>query len=224
MKQSVGKAILALNDEQSLRNRKRLDELGLVAVNVLASPGAGKTSLILRLLEGLSQANRTYALGVIEGDVAGSLDTDKIRALGFAAVQINTDGGCHLEAKSVASAIEALGIRGPGYLFIENIGNLICPSQFHLGESVRLVVASVSEGDDKPAKYPGVFATGDVIILNKMDLIGHTDFRMEFFRSRLAVVNSAAPLCCVSCRSGQGISQVLEWLTTHAAPAAFEDT
>lgn len=217
MKVEVGKAILGLNDEQSQRNRGTLDALKLVAVNILASPGAGKTSVILKLLEGLS---RTYSLGVIEGDVASSLDTDKLKNLGYKATQINTDGGCHLSAEMVAKAIGELGVKGPGFLFIENIGNLICPTNFHLGETLRFVIASVAEGDDKPVKYPGVFATADAVLLNKIDLLGHVDFRKEFFTSAVRAINPHAPILELSCRTGRGVGQVVEWLETHAAPPA----
>lgn len=217
MKLDIGKSILSLNDEQSLRNRQALDATSLVGVNVLASPGAGKTSVILKLLEGLS---KRYSVGVIEGDVASSIDTDKIIARGFKATQINTDGGCHLDARMIWSAMERLAIQGPGYLFIENIGNLICPTQFHLGETLRLVIASVPEGDDKPAKYPGVFATADLIVLNKIDLMGHIDFRMDFFMESIRAVNSGAPVFNVSCRSGEGVAAVLEWLSASASPEA----
>jgi hydrogenase nickel incorporation protein HypB len=214
-RKDIGKAILSLNDEQSIRNRKCLDALGLLAVNVLASPGAGKTSVITRLLQDLS---KTYSVGVIEGDVASSIDTDKLRALGFAATQINTDGGCHLDANMIFRAIDSLGVKGPGYLFIENIGNLICPTNFHLGESVRLVIASVPEGDDKPAKYPGVFATADAVVLNKMDLLAHVDFRMDFFTSCIRTINPKAPILNVSCRTGEGFPELLDWLKTNAKP------
>ncbi len=214
-RREIGKAILGLNDEQSRANRRLLDELGLVAVNVLASPGAGKTSVIVRLLEGL---RADYSLGVIEGDVASSIDTEKLRGLGYAATQINTDGGCHLDARMVLHAIQALGVKGKGYLFIENIGNLICPTNFHLGERLRIVIASVPEGDDKPAKYPGVFATADAVVLNKIDLLGHVDFRMDFFTAALRTVNPAAPLLEVSCRTGQGTESLVEFVRGAAKP------
>lgn len=211
----IGQAIFGLNDRHSRDNRARLEELGLVAVNVLASPGAGKTSVIVRLLQGLAPQ---FSVGVIEGDVASSIDTDKLRAMGFAAVQINTDGGCHLDAQMVRRAIGELGVKGPGYLFIENIGNLICPTNFHLGESLRIVIASVPEGDDKPAKYPGVFATADAIVLNKTDLLGHVDFRMDFFTATLGTINPKAPIFHVSCRSGQGAGELVEWVKAAARP------
>ena len=216
MKLNVGKAILNLNDEQSLHNRRQLDALKLVAVNVLASPGAGKTTTLTQLLRHLTAGG--YAAGVIEGDVAGSLDTDKLLAMGFAATQINTDGGCHLDAAMVRTALDRLAIRGPGYVFIENIGNLICPTQFHLGESLRLVLASVPEGDDKPVKYPGVFQTADLVVLNKIDLLGHVDFRMDFFESAVRAVNPAAPIFHASARKGEGFEPILQWLATHADP------
>ena len=215
VRKDVGKAILNLNDQHSIRNRRRLDELGLLAVNVLASPGAGKTSVIVRLLQGLAGQ---FSVGVIEGDVASSIDTDKLRALGFPATQINTDGGCHLDADMIFAAIDKLAIRGPGYLFIENIGNLICPTNFHLGETLRLVIASAPEGDDKPTKYPGVFATADAIVLNKIDLLAHVDFRMDFFLASLRTINPKAPIFHVSCRSGEGIEPLLEWLKAAAKP------
>jgi hydrogenase nickel incorporation protein HypB len=215
VKVKLGRTILGLNDKRSRKNRERFDELGLVVVNVLGAPGAGKTSVIIRLLAELS---RDFPVGVIEGDVASSLDTDKLRALGYRAVQINTDGGCHLEAGMIAKAMDSLEFDGPGYLFIENIGNLICPTDFHLGESLRMVIASVPEGDDKPVKYPGVFATADLIVLNKIDLGAGVDFRKDFFMSGVRTANPRAPVFEVSCRTGEGVCAVSRWLLTNAAP------
>jgi len=206
---NVGQSILHLNDEQSLANRRRFDERGLVCVNVLASPGAGKTSVIIRLAEAMR--NRGLAVGVIEGDVAASIDTDKLRSLGFAAEQINTDGGCHLDAAMVARAAERLDVRGPGFVFIENIGNLICPTQFHLGETLRLVVASAPEGDDKPVKYPAVFESADAVVLNKIDLLEHVDFRLDFFIAAVRTTNPYAPIFHVSARRCEGIDALVEW-------------
>ena len=210
MKVNIGQSIWKWNDERSLANRRRFDELGLVCVNVLASPGAGKTSVIVRLAEALR--GRGQAVGVIEGDVASSIDTERLRSLGFAAEQINTDGGCHLDAAMVGGALDRLGVSGPGFVFVENIGNLICPTQFHLGERLRLVVASAPEGDDKPVKYPGVFETADAVALNKIDLLEHVDFRMDFFTAGVRTANPAAPIFPISARGGQGIEELVAWL------------
>jgi len=211
MKINIGQSILRYNDDRSFANRRRFDALGLVCVNVLASPGAGKTSVIVRLAQALRE--RGQAVGVIEGDVASSIDTDKLRSLGFPAEQINTDGGCHLDAAMVARATERLGVTGPGFLFIENIGNLICPTQFHLGETLRLVIASTPEGDDKPVKYPGVFESADAVVLNKIDLIDHVDFRTNFFTAAVRTTNPNAPIFPLSARQGLGMEALVEWLT-----------
>jgi hydrogenase nickel incorporation protein HypB len=216
VKIQVGKNVLSANDQQALANRRRLDELKLTGVNVLASPGAGKTSLISALLTMLPTA---YRSGVIEGDVAGRIDADKIAALGFPVTQINTAGGCHLDAGMIARAMDDLKLAGPGFLFIENIGNLICPAEFQLGEALRMVVASVPEGDDKPIKYPLVFSTAQAVILNKTDLLGMVDFQMHNFVAAVRAVNPNAPIFTVSCRKREGLSAVVDWLLQHAGPA-----
>lgn len=213
MKIDVGKSVLSANDQQALTNQRRLADLQLTAVNILASPGAGKTSFITALLQSLPTALKT---GVIEGDVAGRIDADKIAALGFPVTQINTAGGCHLDAGMIAHAMDELALSGPGYLFVENIGNLICPAEFNLGEGLRMVVASVPEGDDKPVKYPLVFATADAIILNKTDLMGLVEFQMNSFVAGVRAVNPNAPIFTISCRKKEGIAPVIEWLLKHA--------
>jgi hydrogenase nickel incorporation protein HypB len=213
MKLKVRKQVFSENDQQALANARRLAKTKLVGVNVLAGPGAGKTSLIVRLLEFLPA--KLYK-GVIEGDVAGSIDTDRIRKLGYPAHQINTGGGCHLDAAMVAGALDCLAMRGPGLVFVENIGNLICPVSYKLGESLRLVVADVAEGDDKPVKYPGVFAAADAVILNKMDLAPHVEFRMEFFLQGVSAANAKAPVFPTCCRTGKGVQAVVDWLLEAA--------
>jgi hydrogenase nickel incorporation protein HypB len=206
---NAGTKVLSANDSQALKNFDAMQACSLEAINVLASPGAGKTSVITKILQKLPAS---LHCGVIEGDVASSIDTDKLLALGFHAVQINTNGACHLDANMVASAWGQLKLAGPGFVFIENIGNLICPVDFQLGESRRLVIASVPEGDDKPVKYPGIFAAADAVILNKTDLLGYIDFRMDFFTAGLRVVNNHAPLFNVSCRADEGLDKVVDWL------------
>jgi hydrogenase nickel incorporation protein HypB len=213
MKIEVKREVLSENDAQAQANASRLAEAKLIAVNVLASPGAGKTSLIIHLLKRLPEG---VSGAVIEGDVAGSLDTDNIRRLGYPAEQINTGGGCHLDAAMVAGAMDRLGARGPGFVFIENIGNLICPVSYRLGEKLRLVVASVAEGDDKPVKYPAAFASADAIVLNKTDLAPHVEFRMDFFLQGVKTLNPAAPVFRASCRGGEGIDAVAHWLLQAA--------
>ena len=213
VKIDAGKSVLSANDRQAMRNHEALARTRLVGVNVMASPGAGKTSVIAALLKALPAS---LHCGVIEGDVAGSLDTDKLIAMGFKATQINTNGACHLDANMIAGALEGLNVAGPGFVFIENIGNLICPVDFRLGESLRLVIASVPEGDDKPVKYPGIFAAGDAIVLNKTDLLAHVDFKMDFFAQGVRTVNPSAQVFPVSCRTGEGITAVAEWLLARA--------
>ena len=210
MKITVGKSIVAANDRQAEDIRRGLRERRFLSVNILASPGAGKTSLISRLLTGLPA---TLAKGVIEGDVAGRVDADKIAAMGFAVTQINTDGGCHLSAAMIERALAALRLPiGPGVLFIENIGNLICPASFDLGEMLRVVVASTPEGDDKPIKYPGIFGTADAVVLNKTDLADQVEFDMKRFVDGVRAVNGACPIFNVSCRRNEGLLPLLAFL------------
>lgn len=209
MKVDVGKSILLGNDEQAAANRRRLGDLNLLTINVMASPGAGKTSVIMQLLSAMPAGLKR---GVIEGDVASRIDADKIQAIGVPVTQINTGGGCHLTAKMIADAMDSLKLTGPGMLFIENIGNLICPASFDLGEAVRVVIASVAEGDDKPIKYPGMFTLADAIILNKTDLQPHVEFQMAAFERGVRAVNADAPIFHVSCRTGEGVHPLLGWL------------
>jgi hydrogenase nickel incorporation protein HypB len=205
--------ILGVNDRIAQDNREILDQHGVVAINVMASPGAGKTSSILRSIEALRGRLR---VGVIEGDVAGRVDADKVAETGTPVIQINTGGGCHLDAPQVQSALSHLPLDEIDILFIENVGNLICPTGFALGEHVKVMVADVAEGDDKPIKYPGMFAAVDALILNKVDLIDYVDFDLEAFRTAVRALNADAPLFEVSCRSGKGLAPWIEWLVALA--------
>lgn len=206
----VIKNILVGNDEIAGHNRQRFVESGVLAVNVMASPGGGKTSLIIRTLEALR--NRA-CIGVIEGDIAGRIDTEKVLAAGAGdAVQINTGGNCHLEARMVQQALNALNLEQVDILFIENVGNLVCPTHWQLGEHIKLCLLSAAEGHDKPVKYPEMFANSDVIVLNKVDLIEYVDFDKDFFYESVRALNPDAPVFELSCRTGEGIATWAEWL------------
>lgn len=206
---TIGQSILAANDEIARANQRELRERGVCVINVMAAPGAGKTSLILQLLEALpSEAFK----GVIEGDVASSVDTEKILAAGFPAVQINTGGGCHLTAKMIQQVLPQFQFDRSGFLFIENIGNLICPCAYDLGEDLKLVISSVPEGDDKPVKYPKIFQIADVIALNKTDYLAHSDFDRDAFLRGIEAVNPDVRVFQVSCKQRSGIDALAEWI------------
>ncbi len=208
----VVEEILSANDRIARENRRQLSDHGILTVNVMASPGAGKTSLILRTIEALQGRVR---VGVIEGDVAGRVDADKVAETGTPVVQINTGGGCHLDAPQVRNALKQLPLEHLDLLFIENVGNLICPTGFALGEHVNMVIANVPEGHDKPIKYPGIFAVVDVLVLNKIDLMPYLDFDLEAFRTAIRALNADAPLFQVSCKTGEGIQAWVDWLTVR---------
>jgi hydrogenase nickel incorporation protein HypB len=205
----VVEEILSANDLVARKNREMLDAHGVLGVNVMASPGAGKTSLILRTAAGLAGRLR---VGVVEGDVAGRVDADKVAAAGMPVVQINTGGGCHLDAPQVQGALERLPLDEIDLLFIENVGNLICPTGFDLGEHLKIMIAHVPEGDDKPIKYPGMFTAVDALVLNKVDLAPYVEFDEVAFRTAFRALNAGAPLFPLSCRTGEGIEAWVEWL------------
>jgi hydrogenase nickel incorporation protein HypB len=210
----VVEKILSANDLIALENRKLLDEHGVLAVNVMASPGAGKTSLILRSIAALQGRLR---VGVIEGDVAGRVDADKVAESGTPVVQINTGGGCHLDAPQVQSALKELPLGEIDLLFIENVGNLICPTGFALGEHVNMMLAHVPEGHDKPIKYPGMFTVVDALVLNKIDLLPYIDFDLGTFSTAFRALNPGAPLFQISCKTGEGIEAWADWLLARSA-------
>jgi hydrogenase nickel incorporation protein HypB len=201
--------ILSANDRVALENRQALDRHGVLSVNIMAAPGAGKTSLILATIEALRGSLR---LAVVEGDVAGRVDADKIAATGTPAVQINTGGGCHLDALQVQGALGQLPLEHIDLLFIENVGNLICPTGFDLGEHRKVLIAHLPEGDDKPLKYPGMFIAVDALVLNKTDLAPYVDFNLSAFQAAFRALNPRAPLFQVSCRTGEGVDAWVAWL------------
>ena len=204
--------ILNANDQIAEENQRLLKDHRILAVNLMASPGAGKTSLILQTEKALSGRAR---IGVVEGDVASRIDADKVASHHIPVIQINTGGECHLDAATVQKALKTLPLSEIDLLFIENVGNLICPVEFQLGEELRVVVASVPEGDDKPFKYPGIFTAVNVVVLNKMDLAPYVDFSFDTIRKGIAGMNRRAKLFQVSCRTGEGIAAWADWLETQ---------
>jgi hydrogenase nickel incorporation protein HypB len=214
----VGKRLLEGNDRVAAANRQRFDAAGALVVNVIASPGAGKTSLIIRTLDALRGQAR---VGVIEGDIAGRIDADRVLAAGAAdAVQINTGGNCHLEAHMLGPALDALDLEALDLIFIENVGNLVCPTHWALGEHLKLCVLSTAEGHDKPVKYPEIFAASNVIVLNKIDLSDLVDFERSQFYESVRALNRQAPIFEVSCRNGAGIAVWADWLRHQQAAHA----
>ncbi len=214
MKVPVVRNILSANDRLAGENRQKLLGRRVCSVNIMASPGAGKTSLILRTAEELKGKLR---LGVIEGDIASRVDADKVAAAGMPVVQINTGGTCHLDAPMVGAALEQLPLEEIDLLFIENVGNLICPVDFDLGTKASIVVSSIPEGDDKPYKYPGIFAAVDAVVLNKLDLAPYVPFDRAAFRGLVAGLNAKAPIFELSCSTGEGLAAWAEWLVALVA-------
>lgn len=206
---TVGEKILGTNDAKAAENNKKLDKNSILTINIMSSPGAGKTSLILATIKQLSKKVR---IGVIEGDVASSVDADKVNALGIPVVQINTHGGCHLDAFMVAKGLDNLALEKIDLLFIENVGNLICPNNYLLGEDIRLMIASMPEGDDKPYKYPAMFADSDVVVLNKIDLRPYLNFNEEAFQKAVIGLNPDVIIFPVSCETGAGTKAWFDWL------------
>jgi hydrogenase nickel incorporation protein HypB len=211
MKISIKKQILNENDLIAEKNRKLFDSHKIKAFNIMASPGAGKTSVILALAKQLSPQ---IHIGVIEGDIASRIDTDKIIKEGYLAVQINTGGNCHLDAMMVKKVVRKLPLNKIDLLFIENVGNLVCPANFNLGSHKNIVIASVPEGDDKTYKYPGMFAKADLVMLNKIDLVKAFDFDVKYFTHGLKIINPKAKLILSSCKKNKGISDICDWITT----------
>jgi hydrogenase nickel incorporation protein HypB len=208
----VGEDILSANEEKSRQNKNLLTGHHVMTVNIMSSPGAGKTSLIMSTINRLKEKVR---IAVIEGDVASTVDADKISEMGIPVVQINTGGGCHLDANMVEGALYNLPLPDTDLLLIENVGNLICPNGFTLGEDRRVLISSMPEGDDKPLKYPAMFADSDVVMLNKIDLQAYLDFNMEAFQKSVTDLNPDVILFPVSCKSGEGMEAWFSWLESE---------
>jgi hydrogenase nickel incorporation protein HypB len=207
VKIKVVKNILDANDQIAAENVKLFDEAGLIPINIMASPGAGKTSLILKTIDLLG-----LPVAVVEGDIASTLDAEKVGAKHVPVVQINTGGACHLDAAMVRKAVKQLNLRHARFLFIENVGNLVCPASFDLGEQAKVVVASVPEGDDKPYKYPGMFSAASAVVLNKIDTLPVIEFDLERFKKGVLALNAGVPIFEVSCKTGEGLNAWITWL------------
>lgn len=208
MEVKVMKNIMDANDKLAGENRNYFLERGIKAVNIMASPGSGKTSTILKLIDAFGDR---VSVAVVEGDIASSIDAEKIDRLGKPVVQINTGGGCHLDANMIKSAVESLNLDNNAILFIENVGNLVCPSSFDLGEGIKMVIASVPEGHDKPYKYTSMFELADIIVLNKTDLMPYIDFDRDSFYKGVRALNGKAEIIEISCKTGEGIERLAQW-------------
>jgi len=205
----VMESVYSRNERLAAEFNAKLTALRVFCVNVMGAPGVGKTSALARIVKLLNAPAR-----VIEGDIESDIDSKALGALGIAATQINTGGACHLEAPIVAKAFG--GDFSDGYLFIENIGNLVCPAEFMIGEHIKLLISCVTEGGDKPYKYPLAFEKADAILLNKSDLLPYVDFDLDFFMGGVRKLNPAAPVFQVSCKTGAGVGEAVEWLSERA--------
>jgi hydrogenase nickel incorporation protein HypB len=212
MEIKVIKDILGANDQLAVRNQELLNYNKIFAVNLMSSPGAGKTSLILETIKHL---NKKINIGVIEGDVSSNIDAETIGKKNIPVVQINTGGGCHLDANMINTALNNLPLPQIKLIFIENVGNLICTADFTLGEHKKVLLASITEGDDKPFKYPLMFHKADAVLLNKLDLLPYVKFNMESFSRAVKTINNKVEIILLSCTTGQGIENWINWLLTE---------
>ena len=208
---TIVEKIFDANERLANENRRRFDEYHVFAINLMASPGAGKTSLILATIKAL--LDQKVRIGVIEGDTAPvTIDADKISAAGIPVIQINTGGECHLDAVMVENALNQLPIEDLDLVIVENVGNLICPAAFKLGTHANVLIASVPEGDDKPYKYPNIYRGLEVLIINKTDLLPYLDFDMDYFRQGVEILNPGLETFALSCKTGAGLEDWLLWL------------
>ncbi|MBP1654160.1 MAG: hydrogenase accessory protein HypB [Bacteroidetes bacterium] len=211
---TIERKVLEKNDEIARQNRELLERHGILALNLVSSPGAGKTSILERMLERITGR---IPIAVIEGDVQTDLDARRVARYGVPAVQIVTRGGCHLEANLVRDALAGLSLAGLRILIIENVGNLVCPSNYDLGEAFKVVVASTTEGDDKPLKYPAMFRNASVLIINKIDLLPYVASSVDTLQSNALSINPSLTVFRTSCTTGEGIDAWCEWLIARAS-------
>jgi hydrogenase nickel incorporation protein HypB len=216
---------LDANNTIAAANRGDFDRAGVTVVNLMSAPGAGKTTLLERSLDGLAAAG--VRVGVLEGDVAGSFDADRISVLHLPVVQLNTDNGfggeCHLDANMVRSALPAVPLDQIDLLLVENVGNLVCPAEFRIGEDAKMMVCSVTEGEDKPLKYPLMFRSCELVVINKIDLLEHLDFDIDRLEANILQVNPQATVLRVSAKTGEGVDAFRDWMTSVSGRSGGSD-
>jgi len=205
----IEKKILSENEKISIQNSFTLAQRNILCLNMISSPGSGKTTILARTINDIKDKVR---VGVIEGDIQTDIDAQRIKETGAPVIQINTEGACHLSAEQISKGLQNLPIDNLDLLIIENVGNLVCPTAFELGESGKVVVLSVAEGDDKPAKYPSIFAKAKAMIINKIDLLEHVDFDLEKAKKDATVLNKDLKIFPLSARTGQGMEQWNNWI------------
>ncbi len=215
MKISVVKNILEANQRIAEENRQRFSQNKLLVINLMSSPGAGKTSLLEKTILGLKSR---FRIGVVEGDIQSTYDAERIGQTGAPAVQINTGGACHLDSNMVQEALKNLNLADLDLLFIENVGNLVCPAEFSLGEDFKAMILSVAEGDDKPLKYPLMFHESKVLVINKIDLLPFCECNPDLIEERARKINPNLMIFRVSCRTGEGLDRWTGWLTDQIKP------
>ncbi len=208
----VVEKILSANDQLAANNRARLDAAGVFSMNFIASPGAGKTSLVEQTVRGLASK---FRLAVIDGDIATSIDAERAEAAGAISVQINTGGDCHLDAPMLQAALDQLPLEAIDLLIVENVGNLICPANFQLGTHNTVLVASIPEGADKPYKYPGTYRGVQTLVINKIDLLPYVPFDMAYFRRGVEILNPGVTTFSLSCKTGEGLNAWLDWVAAQ---------
>jgi hydrogenase nickel incorporation protein HypB len=212
---TIERKVLEKNDQIASRNRQLFSDRGVFVLNLVSSPGAGKTSLLEKTIQHLQGSMK---IAVIEGDVQTDLDAQRVARYGVPVVQIVTMGGCHLEAGLVENALANLDINGLDLLFIENVGNLVCPAGYDLGEAAKIVILSTTEGDDKPLKYPAMFLNSSILIVNKVDLIPYVNCRLDVLKGNALRINPSLKVFETSCFTGDGIAEWCEWLRRKDAP------
>jgi len=212
MKIPLVQKVLEANQRIADENRRLFEEAGVLAINLLSGPGAGKTSLLEKTIDGLKDR---YRFGVIEGDIQSTRDAEKIASTGVPVVQINTGGACHLDGNMIREAFEQLDLGSLDILVVENVGNLVCPAEFDVGEDFKVMLLSLPEGDDKPLKYPLIFHESSLLLINKIDLLPHLECDVEKIRNESLKLNPRLGILEISCKTGEGLQPWFDWLTSR---------